>query len=183
MEENMPMPKRALIVAASLMLWSGPAFALTAKARTEAPGTPQQVWALAADFCSIKTWHPSIAACTTSTEDGALVRHLTLTGGGTIVEKQTAKGALSYSYEIVSSPLPVKNYSAKLWVEPDDEPDRTAIYWAANFDANGASDEDAVKTISGILQAGVAGIKQLALKAADEREGKTYMPPKVEGGD
>ena len=35
-------------------------------------------------------------------------------------EKLLESDDTSYSYEIVESPLPVKNYSAKLWVEPDD---------------------------------------------------------------
>lgn len=177
----MPMLKRAVIAAAVLMLWSAPAFAITVKARTEAPGLPNEVWAVASQFCSIANWQPSITGCVEKTENGHLVRHLTLTGGGTIVEEETATGPLSYDYRILKSPLPVKNYTAKLWIEKDDEPDRSVIYWEATFDAKGTSDADAQATIQGILQAGVKGIKQLALKAYDKREGKTFKAPAVHG--
>ena len=81
-----------------------------------------------------------------------------------IKEKLTDKDDLSYSYEIVESPLPVKNYKAKFWVEPDDEPDRTAVYWEAEFDANGASDDEATKKVFDILMAGMKGIKKIALE-------------------
>jgi hypothetical protein len=36
---------------------------------------------------------------------------------------------------------------------PDDEPERTAVYWEAEFDANGASDDEATKKIYDILVA------------------------------
>src|SRR6266436_2875442 len=60
--------------------------------------------------CSIKDWHPLVADCKESQEGGATFRTLTLKDGGTIKEKLTDKDDFSYSYEIVESPLPVKNY-------------------------------------------------------------------------
>ncbi|MGZ5917615.1 MAG: SRPBCC family protein, partial [Methyloceanibacter sp.] len=100
-------------------------------------------------------------------------RTLTLKDGGTIKEKLTASDDTSYSYEIVEGPLPVKNYKAKLWVEEDEKrPDRTTIHWDATFDANGASDDDAKKTISDIFFAGLKGIKQKALPPEGSDEDK-----------
>jgi len=81
-----------------------------------------------------------------------------------IKEKLDETDDTSYSYEIIESPLPVKNYHAKLWVEPDErDPSRTTIHWDATFDANGATDEDAKKTISDIFTAGLKGLKQKAM--------------------
>jgi len=77
---------------------------------------------------------------------------------------------LSYSYEIVESPLPVKNYTAKLWVEDSDQPNRTVIHWDAQFDANGASDDDAKKKINDIFAAGLKGIKKIAVENAPPDE-------------
>jgi hypothetical protein len=60
--------------------------------------------------------------------------------------------------------LPVKNYSAKFWVEPDDrDPSRTVIHWDATFDANGKSDDEAKKVISDIFFAGLRSIKQKSM--------------------
>jgi hypothetical protein len=121
--------------------------ALEARRRSEVPGAPQTIWAFAGDFCAIKDWHPLVADCKETQEGADTFRTLALKDGGTIKEKLTDKDDLSYSYEIVESPLPVKNYKAKFWVEPDDEPGRTAVYWEAEFDANGASDDEAIKNV------------------------------------
>ena len=168
----MRMMQLAMIAMASLLLGSVSANAITVKKRTEAPGLPPQVWAVAGAFCTIKDWYADVVTDCVEEKDGdAVIRVLTLKDGAKIKEKLTAKDDLSYSYEIVESPLPVKNYKAKVWVEEDDEPDRTVIYWQADFDANGASDEDAKKKITDILAGGVKGIKQAAIAAHDAREG------------
>lgn len=179
----MPMLKRAILIAGAALLWSGSAYAIDVKARIEAPGLPDEVWAVAGDFCAIKDWHPAVKECTEETKDGAQIRTLTLGDGGKIVEKMTEKTDRGYSYDILESPLPVQNYHAKLWVELDDEPDRTVIYWTAKFDAKDASDAEAEKVITGILKSGVDGIKDAAIEAHDKREGVDYTPPVIHGKD
>ena len=62
------------------------------------------------------------------------VRTLTLQDGGKIKEKLTGTEDLAYTYEIVEGPLPIKNYKSKIWLEVDDEPDRSVIYWQSDFD-------------------------------------------------
>jgi Polyketide cyclase / dehydrase and lipid transport len=168
----MRMMKLALATGFALLIGSGSAYAITVKKRTEAPGLPPEIWAIAGEFCAIKDWHPAIAECEETKEGDVTFRTLTLKDGGAkIKEKLTAKDDLSYTYEIVESPLPVKNYTSKLWLEVDDEPDRSVIYWQSDFDANGASDEEAEKTIKGILSAGVKGIKKQAIAAHDAKHG------------
>jgi hypothetical protein len=49
-------------------------------------------------------------------------------------------------------------------VEPDDEPERTAVYWDAEFDANGASDDEATKKVFDFLVPGMKGVKKVALE-------------------
>jgi Polyketide cyclase / dehydrase and lipid transport len=158
--------KLALLAAFGLVISTTSAYALDVKRRTEVPGEPQTIWSFAGDFCAIKDWHPLVADCQETKEGDVTFRTLTLKDGGKIKEKLTDKDDTSYSYEIVESPLPVKNYKAKFWVEPDDEPERTAVYWEAEFDANGASDEEARKKIFDVLVAGMKGIKQMALQKA-----------------
>ncbi len=43
------------------------------------------------------------------------------------------------------------------------------IYWQSDFDANGASDDEAKKIITGILGDGVKGIKKNAIAAWDAK--------------
>jgi hypothetical protein len=166
----MRITKVALAAGLAVLIGSGSAYAITVKKRIEAPGQPAEVWEVAGEtFCTIKEWHPAVAECEESEEGDVTFRTLTLKDGGKIKEKLTDTDDLSYSYEITESPLPVKNYSSKLWVEEDDEPDRTVIYWQSEFDpADGTSEEDAKKLITGILGDGVKGIKKNAIAAWDK---------------
>jgi hypothetical protein len=149
---------------AALVLGTSYAYAIEVQKKINAPALPPKVWAIAGDFCAIKDWHPIVADCKETKEGDATFRTLTLKDGGTIKEKLLESDDTSYSYEIIESPLPVKNYKAKLWIEEDERnPERTTIHWDATFDANGASDEDATKKISDIFFAGLKGIKQKAL--------------------
>jgi Polyketide cyclase / dehydrase and lipid transport len=181
----MRMMKLALVTMAVLVVGSGSAYAITVKKRIEAPGLPPAIWAFAGGFCTIKDWHPAVAQCEETKEGDVTFRTLTLKDGGKIKEKLTDSDDTSYSYEIVESPLPVKNYKAKFWVEADDEADRTVIFWTADFDANGASDDDAKKTITGILGDGLKGIKHKALDAVGGRSSGGGGPGTGggEGGD
>jgi len=158
-----------------LVLGASSAYAINVKKRINAPGHPPKVWEVAGEFCSIKDWHPAIADCKETEEGGATFRILTLKdNGGTIKEKLVDKDdvEMSYSYEIVESPLPVKNYQAKFWVEEDEKaPDRTTILWEADFDANGVSDDEAAKVIRDIFMAGLKGIKQKMLPPEGEGDG------------
>lgn len=168
----MRMFKLTLIAFVALIAWSAYAEAVEVRKRREAPGTPAEVWALVGGFCAIQKWHPAVASCEEEEKDGKVFRTLTLKDGAKILEEETKKEELSYSYTIIEGPLPVKDYHATLTVGPDDEPDRVEIIWTATFEADGKSDEEVKKIIEGIFEAGVAGIKKAAIAAADAKEGK-----------
>jgi hypothetical protein len=142
--------------------------------KRDAPGTPAVVWTLVGSFCAIRDWHPEVADCVETKEGDATFRSLTLKDGAKIKEQLLESDDTSYSYAIIESPLPVKNYKATLSVEEDeDSPDRSEIHWDATFDAQGVSDEDAKKKIADIFEAGVAGMKRVhsTLKP------RTKLPP------
>ena len=160
----MPNLKVVLAALTVLVLGTSLAQALEVKKKINAPALPPKVWEVAGGFCAIKDWHPLVADCKETEEGGTTVRTLTLKDGGIIKEKLLDSDDTSYSYQIVESPLPVKNYQAKLWVEEDERnPERTTVHWDATFDANGASDDDASKKIGDIFFAGLKGIKQKVL--------------------
>src|SRR6476659_6884799 len=156
--------KIALSAAAMLVIGTGSAYALEVKKHIAAPGQPAKVWSIVSDFCAIKDWHPVVADCVETKEGDDTFRTLTLKDGAKIKEKLLESDDTSYNYEIVESPLPVKNYKAKLHVEEDErDPKRTTIFWEATFDANGVSDDDAKKKITDIFTSGLKGIKQKVL--------------------
>ena len=81
-------------------------------------------------------------------------RTLALKGGGALVERleNLDPGNRSYTYTILSGPLPVANYHSTISVSPD--PKGSSIKWVGKYDAKGASDGDAKKVIDGIYEFG-----------------------------
>lgn len=128
------------------------------EAKAEAERTA--LWAKIGGWCAIAEWHPSITNCEESKDGDATLRTLTLKDGGTIKEKLLEKGTTSYKYEILESPLPVKNYTAMFSVAPDDDDlDEINVLWSATYDASGQDDKAARKVIDGIFKDGMESIK------------------------
>jgi hypothetical protein len=129
--------------------------ALDAHVAKDTTASAAAAWAAVGDFCGIATWHPAVTKCEMSTKDGATYRTLTLKDGAKLLEKQTAFDAagMTYSYTIEDGPLPVANYKSTLKVAG--KGNGATIDWSGTFDAKGASDADAVKTITGIYEGGV----------------------------
>lgn len=122
----------------------------------EVKASPAAVWAKVGEWCAIKDWHPAIAACQPGKRG---FRTLTLKDGGKILEKITKTSKNSYSYEIIESPLPVKNYKASFAAKADSL-GTTDLTWTAQFDpAKGKSEAEAVAVIKGIFDAGLNNIK------------------------
>ncbi len=131
------------------------------------------LWAKFGGWCAIAEWHPAIKKCEESKEGDDTFRTLTLADGGKIKEKLLAQSAVSYRYEIVESPLPVKNYEAQFSIVPDDDDeDEVNIAWAATYDAEGKPDKEARGVIDGIFKDGLASIKEKLGKSGDDDDDK-----------
>lgn len=127
---------------------------------TKADAERAALWAKIGGWCAISEWHPAITKCEASKDGDVEFRTLTLKDGGVIKEKLLETGTTSYKYEIIESPLPVKNYTAMFSVTPDDDNlDEINVLWSATFDANGKEDKDARGVIDGIFKAGMESIK------------------------
>jgi Polyketide cyclase / dehydrase and lipid transport len=152
------MPRIASLAGAAVALvFSGlSAAAVESTYTATSTATPEAVWKKIGDFCGIATWHPAVEKCVLS-DDGKM-RTLSLKGGGTIVETLVNRddNAHSYTYQIVSSPLPVSDYVSTIKVLPEGA--GSSIVWTGNYKAKGASDTDAKSTIDGIYKAGVDAI-------------------------
>lgn len=136
-----------------------------------------RLWKQFGGWCAIKDWHPAIAACEESKEGDIQFRTLTLKDGGKIKEKLLEMTEGRYKYEIIESPLPVKNYQAQFALTPDDDDiDEINFAWSAVFDPEGKTDKEARAVIEGIFKAGMDNIKTMtsAGKADndDEKENK-----------
>ncbi len=140
------------------VLLTTPALALEVSKSATVAAKPADLWARIGDFCAIAEWHPAVAACEETDESGSTVRTLTLEGGGTIRERLIETTDFGYTYEILESPLPVRNYRSTLSVS--DEGDGTRIDWKGSFVAHDASEADARGVIEGIYQAGLDSISK-----------------------
>jgi uncharacterized protein YndB with AHSA1/START domain len=119
---------------------------------------PGRVWQVMGAFCSISEWHPAIARCEELKVDGQPHRRLTTGDGAVFLEKlnDLDNDAMSYSYDIVESPLPVQGYSSTISVA--DEGGKAKVTWRSSFEPKGVSGDEAGKIIGGIYDAGLASL-------------------------
>jgi Polyketide cyclase / dehydrase and lipid transport len=81
-----------------------------------------------------------------------------LKGGGTIVEALVTMDTAgrSYTYSIVSGPLPVANYTSTISVAADGP--GSMVTWVGKYDAKGATDADSMKAIDGVYESGLKAL-------------------------
>jgi hypothetical protein len=128
------------------------AFALDSSVTMTSSMSTDALWKKVGDFCGISAWHPAIEKCVLSSDRKQ--RTLSLKGGGTIVEalENWDDTKRSYSYAILSGPLPVANYHSTISVTGDAK--GSALKGTGKYDAKDAPDADAKKTIDGVYEAG-----------------------------
>lgn len=121
---------------------------------------PDALWKKIGNFCGVKSWLPPVENCTLS-QNGKL-RTITLKGGGQIVERldHWDNAHHSYSYSLVSSPLPVEYYHSTISVVPD--AGGSVLKWRGTYKAKeGATDAQVAevkKTVDGLYAAGAKGL-------------------------
>jgi uncharacterized protein YndB with AHSA1/START domain len=150
---------RSTVVLLATVLLATPAVALEVNQSVEVAAPPEKVWDMIGEFCSIANWHPVVKQCAASEQDGAAMRKLTTVDGGVLIEKrvQYSDEGMSYTYIIVDSPLPVRDYTSTLAVMGMGN--GSMITWTGEFAAKGAPDAKAVEVITGIYQAGLKALQ------------------------
>ena len=146
----------ALAALVALGISSTAALAIDSSATMTSSLSPDALWKKVGDFCGIASWHPAIEKCILRA-DGKQ-RTLSLKGGGTVVEalENWDNANHSYTYTILSGPLPVANYHSTITVTGDAK--GSTLKWTGKFDAKDAPDADAKKTMDGVYEAGVKAL-------------------------
>jgi hypothetical protein len=150
---------RTAVAAGAALLASGlAANALESNAKATSKLSADALWAKIGDFCGISKWHPAVEKCELSA-DGK-TRTLSLKGGGTIVEALLNLDAAghSYTYSIVSGPLPVANYTSTIAVSADGG--GSVVTWSGKYEAKGASDAESQKVIQGVYDGGLKALTE-----------------------
>lgn len=152
---------RTLLAAAAASVVAGPVLAAEVSKQLDVAVAPDKAWAAVGEFCGIGDWHPAVEKCELSSQGKDKLRTLTLKGGGTIVEKLVKwEGRKhSYTYAIVSSPLPVSDYVSTVSVVPHGDGSR--LVWKGKFKPVG-DEAKAKEVVSGIYTDGLAGIAKKA---------------------
>lgn len=121
----------------------------------------ETVWDLIGKFNALADWHPAVEKSELS--EGGSIRTLNLAGGGEIVERleKLDDGEYEYSYAILDSPFPVRDYTSTLKIRPSDDGKGCVVEWGGHFEPAGASAADAKKVINGIYQAGFDNLKKI----------------------
>jgi Polyketide cyclase / dehydrase and lipid transport len=124
------------------------------------PVPAADLWALIGDFGNTGRWSGRPPeACIQSGEGVGALRTLTLADGRQIVDRLDAVGPMSYTYSIVSSPLPVASYTAMMAVEAI-EPASCKFSWSGSFEPKDISDEQAVAFFNDVYRSGLAMIER-----------------------
>ncbi|MCG6861394.1 MAG: SRPBCC family protein [Chromatiaceae bacterium] len=127
---------------------------------TQLPASANSVWKLIGGFNALPDWHPAIAKSELS-DDGS-ERTLHLVGGGTIVERlETVGDERTYSYSVLKSPLPVRDYLATIGVRPNVDGTGCTVEWSGDFRAADVPDNEAVRVIQGIYQVGLDNLSRI----------------------
>lgn len=113
------------------------------------------LWDLIGDFGNTSKWSGSPPETCVQTGEGiGALRTLTMRDGQKIVDRLDAYGARTYSYSIVTSPLPVATYHATMAVTPIDDASCTFV-WSGEFEPVGISDEQAVAFFTRVYHSGI----------------------------
>ena len=125
------------------------------------------VWTRIRDFNALPAWHPAIARSEIEggrpSDSVGCVRAFYLQDGGFLREQLLALSDIehSFTYNILVSPMPVKNYVATFRLTRATVGDVTLAEWWADFDVTEGPEEDMVANIGdGVFVAGFAALNE-----------------------
>jgi hypothetical protein len=128
----------------------------------------ETVWAYARDFNGHHAWHPRIKDSVIEggkpSDQVGCVRSFHVDDGGHLRETllSFSDRDRSFTYDIIVSPMPVKNYIATFTCKPVTASNTTFVEWSAEFDVPPEREAE-IKDVVG-RQTFAAGIKALAKK-------------------
>jgi hypothetical protein len=143
-------------VAAGVLASAATAFALESNVTVKSSMPPEAVWKKIGDFCGIKSWIPAVADCVISA-DGKQ-RTVSLKDGGEVVERldNWDDAKRTYTYSILSGPLPVSDYRSTLTVLSEGK--GSALNWHSTYRAKGKPAGEVKKLIDGIYEDGAKSL-------------------------
>jgi len=132
----------------------------------------ETVWSTVRDFNALPKWHPLIAD--SRIEDDApadavgCIRNFHLKDGANIRERLLALSDVehTFTYSILESPMPVRNYVATMRLLPVSDGDRTFAEWTAEFECDEDYEQELIALVGDTVFAG-------GFKAVNDSLGRT----------
>ena len=126
------------------------------KVTHEFNATADHIWSLIGDPADLSNWHPAIA----NSQVAGKQRNCSLADGGEISEEilNHDDNARTYTYRIVDSPLPIRDYVSTLSVEPG-RTGGSSVTWEAEFEPEGIEAEQLRAMLSGLYDAGLSALE------------------------
>ena len=152
--------RSAAFGATALCLGAFSAAAADLSRNIEVNATPATVWSAIGAFCAIKDWLPPVGTCIEDGKSPPTRTLVTKDGKASFVETQTARNEkeYSYSYAFLSSPLPVTNYKSTIKVTAKGD-GVSVVTWTGTYTPDSGREKDAMDALSGVYEAGLAGIQ------------------------
>lgn len=115
----------------------------------------EALWDHIGDFGNMSKWTGAKPeSCVQEGEGVGSLRRLTLADGGVIIDRLEAQDDRSYTYSIVTSPLPYKSYRATMRVAPLDD-QTSELTWSCDFEPKGLTDEEAIANTKNMYAYGI----------------------------
>lgn len=126
---------------------------------TKVMAPADEVWRLVGGWNGLPSWHPAVE--TSVIEDGGHLRRLKLADGTEITERlERFDGEeKSYTYSIVASTLPLRDYRSTITVTREGE--KSTIEWSTTFKPLGLPETELSKTLESFYKAGFDNLRQL----------------------
>ena len=127
----------------------------------------ERVWSHIRDFNGLPKWVPAVADSRieggVAADKIGCIRNFNLNDGGNLREQLLALSDRDYSvtYNILVSPMGVRNYVATLNLTPVTDGARTFAQWTAEFDCDAGRERELVDDIgNGVFQAAFDNLKR-----------------------
>lgn len=130
-----------------------------------------KVWEAVRAFDGVVEWNPAVTSVTMETGSATAVgsiRHLDIVDGTVFRETLLAHSDIAhfYTYDIIESPLPCRNYISTHSFVPITDGNKTLGIWESTFDCD-AAHEDELRDIVGekIYRDGMRGLNDFLSKS------------------
>ena len=119
-----------------------------------------ELWEVLGDFGDTGKWsgRPK-EACVQEGQGIGSLRTLTIADGRVIVDRLEAETEYSYTYSVVTGPLPYASYKATMAVKSLDE-NNTLFTWTGEFEMTDMSDEEGIKFTESVYASGIKMMEQ-----------------------